>query len=462
MRRAILPTVVAAVAGLLAIAPVAQANPDTRFGVNVGSLFNKIGLLEPDAGTQLDDIAGAGIGIVRSDAAWAAVEPSPPFLLGIHNYGWDPTDRVAATLARRGLRWLPVLGFAVPWSTTVMGTDKAAPASLDAFASYAAAFANRYGPGGTFWALHPELPQLAVTAVEVWNEANLRIFWRPQPDPGRYAALFVAAANAIHAARPGVAAIVGGLSPYNDPQAFLRAMLADHPDAASRIDGVALHPYARGPVKAVGLVATLRATMRDLGLGATPISVTEFGWPSPNNSPNAGFALPDPTRAGGVALVTDALTASDCGVDRLLPYTWMTAEGDPREQEDWFGITHPGGALSPVRDSYFAAVARDATPAPSTSLGVCGAGTAPPLPIGLGVSHVRRGSRTCLHAAVTYRGLPVHDVVVKFVTTPGGPHRMPITEDDGTVVACLPAGSRVKVNVVLPSWAKTNTVRAVA
>ena len=38
---------------------------------------------------------------------------------------------------------------------------------------------------------------------EVWNEPNIKQFWKPQPSADDYAKLALAAASAIHAAAPG-------------------------------------------------------------------------------------------------------------------------------------------------------------------------------------------------------------------------------------------------------------------
>ena len=100
-------------------------------------------------------------------------------------------------LAGHHLQWQPILDYTPKWQQTIPGDDKSAPKSNDAFAQFAAAFAARYGPGGTFWSVHPELPNLPVRTYEIWNEPN-GTFWTPQPDPAAYADLFVRAADAIH------------------------------------------------------------------------------------------------------------------------------------------------------------------------------------------------------------------------------------------------------------------------
>ncbi|HEU4658187.1 MAG TPA: hypothetical protein VFR97_11705 [Capillimicrobium sp.] len=432
-------------------------------GVGVTTLFASDGTLVPGGAGHLDEVAAAGIPLARMDAAWPAVQPFGP-----GDWRWVTTDRIAGALAARGIRWLPVLGYATSWSTTVGGTDKAAPADPAAFAAYAAAVAQRYGPGGAFWAAHPELPALPVDAVEIWNEPNIPAYWRPSPDPAAYATLYRAARDAVHAAAPGVAALVGGLSPYGDPTGFLRAMHAARPDLAGRLDGVALHPYSPTPAGVVAIVADVRATLTELGAGSVPISVTELGWPRPNQSPTASFALPDDTRAGSIAFVADALAASDCDVDRLALFTWATPMRDPVEQEDWFGLTGFDGTRTPAAQALSDAAA--GAP-PRGPLPICGPGRAapaPPLPLGLtawlaGGAGPEPGGDRCVAARVTYRDLPVRGIEVRF-QRPGDTAVSRLTDDRGEAVRCLaPAREPVRVwaSAGGGAWA-SSTLTAVA
>lgn len=424
----------------------ASAAASAFAGVGVTTLFGPDGTLVEGGAAQLDAIAAQGLTVVRVDAAWPAVEP-----FAAAGPRWVTTDRIAFALAQRGIRWLPVLGFATSWSTSVPGTDKAPPVDDARFADYAAQVAARYGPGGGFWAAHPKLVPLPVEAVEIWNEPNIPAYWRPAPDPARYAALYLAARDAIHAAAPGVEAIVGGLSPYGDPGGFLRAMAAARPGLVGALDGVALHPYARGPTGVVDLVAALRATLLELGGGDVPISVTEVGWPRPNQSSTAAFALPDDTRAGAVALATDALASSDCGVRRLVLFTWTTPMRDPAEQEDWFGLVMPNGTNTPAATAYAAAAVR--VP-PAGVLSICGGRpTARALALRLSLRSARP---RCVTAHVTYRDAAVNAVEVRFAQPTTGATAARETDDDGDAEQCFRLGSRVRAWAHADAWAGSN------
>ncbi|HEY8584955.1 MAG TPA: hypothetical protein VIL49_18495, partial [Capillimicrobium sp.] len=246
---------------------------------------------------------------------------------------------------------------------------------------------------------------------------------------------------------------------------FLRAMHAARPDLTGRIDGVGVHPYSPTPAGVVALVAGTRATLDALGQGDTPIAVTELGWPRPNASPTASFALPDDTRAGSFALVSDALAASDCGIDRLVLFTWTTAMSDPAEQEDWFGLAGPDGSPTPAAEALAQAARRPPPPGP---LPICHPGSAapaPPLRLGLEVRAAPSAEvpgETCVVATATYRDLPVRGLEVRF-QRPGSEHHARLTDDRGEATRCVPPGPAVRVwaSAGGGAWA-SSTLRAVA
>lgn len=457
-RTAALAAALVVLAHLLAAPAGAQTPADGRFGVGVQTLFRADGSLVDGGDAQLARIAAEGLSVARTDAFWAAIEPSPPMALLGRRLRWERTDPIARALARHGLRWLPVLAYATPWSTTDRSTDKAAPRSDAEYAGYAAAVAQRYGPAGAFWRANPGLPQLPVETVEIWNEPNLAAYWR-RPDTPRYAGLYLAARAAIRTAAPQVRALVGGLSPYANPAGYLRAMVAARPELRGAVDGVGVHPYAPGAGKAVNVVQAIRATLRDLGMGAVPIAVTEVGWPKPNRSASAAFALPEPARAGAFALFGDAIARSDCGVDAVIPYTWTSSERDPSAQDDFFGLAGADAAPGPAGRAYLAAATRAAAGGP---LAICegGGGTSPALRLGLSLARSRVGARRCVTASVSYRALPVGEVGVRFDGPRRGARRTLETGDEGTARACFDGPGRVRVLAGHGRWAGS-TLRAI-
>ncbi len=321
--------------------PSVPAPAGEQFGANTGLLFNSHLYGPQQIAALLAALRRTGATVARSDAPWEATEPAPPSG-GEHRYSWLFDDTVAGSLAAQGLRWLPVVDYSPPWVQSVPGEDHSPPADVSAFAAYARALSERYGPNGSFWRAHPELRPLPVDTYEIWNEPDNPVFWKPSPDPAGYAALYQTTRSAISAAQPGAHVIVGGLT---NPSGFLPALLAASPALRGRIDGVAIHPYARTPKGVLDRLRDARDVLRSLTLSAVPLYVTEFGWTT--SPPGALDYLPARLRPRFLEQTLTELAHSDCGVSAALLYTWVTPERNPADSQDWFGVQPPDGAASP-------------------------------------------------------------------------------------------------------------------
>jgi hypothetical protein len=346
---------------LAAAAPAAAQEPaEPRLGVNVNRVMN-------DAfdgqrwDLHLSAVRADGIDMVRSDAFWHLVEDTAP-QNGVHSYGWDIVDYYAATFARHGLRWQPIIDYSATWAADDPNSDiHAPPRDNTDYAAYAGAFAERYGRGGTFWAAHPELPEVPVTTYEIWNEPNLKWFWLTGPDPARYADMYLRARAAIRAHDPQARVVTGGLAPDGATD-FVRAMYAARPELRGQVDGIGLHPYSRSAAGVFGRVRAMRATLEDLGEGGVPMHLTEFGWVT--SGQGSAIVAPEAERAALIEQTTDSLVRSDCGVASVIPYTWTTPEQNPDDPEDWYGIVHPDGTRTESSEAYRRVVARYATDPP--------------------------------------------------------------------------------------------------
>ena len=346
--------------GALLVAPAASAAAPA-FGVNAQFLLPN----QPPSAwpNHLDAMQRDGIAVVRSDANWAVAEPAAP-VSGQRRFNWGPFDVTVAELAKRGLQWLPIVDFSAPWAASQPPSPHAPPSNPDLYAGYAAALAARYGPGGAFWAAHPEIPPVPVAALEVWNEPDTAAFWPPAPNPAAYADLYLATRDAVHTAAGSVEVLVGGLT--QDPPGFLRAMVAARPQLRERLDGVAIHPYAASPTDVMARVITTRATLNDLGLGDVPLDVTEVGWPIAGSSRYLP-TIDDRTRADAFTQLVDRFADSGCGIERVLPHTWVSGERNRGSAEDWYGIVHPNGSPTLTATAYAAAIAHVREHRPSTS-----------------------------------------------------------------------------------------------
>jgi hypothetical protein len=289
--------------------------------------------------------AGAhGVRLARADALWAGAEPVSPALHGRHEFDWRRNDRIAGLFARAHIRWWVILDFCPAWAAQDRRVMHSPPRSNAEFATYAHAFAKRYGRGGRFWRLHPELRYLPVTDYEAWNEPDSSAFWRPQPDPPRYLDMYLRTRNEIKKVDPGARVIVGGLTRHG--AGFLTQLLRVRPDVAKHVDGVGLHPYGATPADVFEVVHVVRRTLAGLGAGAVPLYLTEYGWQDSRRA--VRYYAPPPLKADYITSSVLGLERSRCGVAAVLLYTWTTLELNPLSVDDWFGIYAPRGGERPA------------------------------------------------------------------------------------------------------------------
>lgn len=324
-----------------ASAPAPPPPAGEQFGANVGRLFNDRAYSSAQIDAQLAALARTGATVARSDALWEATEPAPPSG-GVHRYDWTFDDAIAGALAENHLRWLPIIDYTAPWAQSVTGQDHSPPASTSDYAAYAGALARRYGPGGRFWAAHPQLVPEPVDTYEIWNEPDNPAFWTPTPDAAAYADLYMSARGALGSVQPTARVIIGGLT---HPTAFMAAMLGADPGLRGHIDGVGIHPYGATPQAVLDSVRAARLGLSSLGLGTTPLYVTEFGWTT--HPPGALDWAPAGQRPGYVSRTLAALGHTGCGVAAAILYAWVTPERDRANPQDWFGISPPDGGATP-------------------------------------------------------------------------------------------------------------------
>jgi polysaccharide biosynthesis protein PslG len=337
LRRGVLCALALLAAGAVP-AHATVVKPPEFFGLNAQNVFKLPG---GQWDRHLAAIARTGVAEVRRDAFWSQVEPKAP-VGGVHSYSWSALDTIASALARNGLRWYPIVDYATDWAGSVDGSLrwKSAPRNPADYAAYAAAFARRYGTGGSFWSAHPSLPQLPVRSYEIWNEPNLAAFWPDVAGAGdRYADLLAATLPALRAADPAGKVVVGGLSPTN-LTTFLDRVEARRPGLIAKTDAVAFHPYGTTWTDTGSRIRTLRSWLDAHGAAALPIEISETGWATP--------PLPEDTRATRMSVLVAGLATSSCAISRFIAFTWLTPDQDTSDSNDYFGIARRDTSLKPT------------------------------------------------------------------------------------------------------------------
>lgn len=353
--------VFAALFSLLPVPGLAAPRPARGVGVVIGVSSNyQYASTRPNMAPDLGAAVALGVRSIREDFLWEYVQPSAG------TWVWARYDSLVAAAARMDVEVLPIAGYGTTWAT---GTTQAMPntdQARAAYATYAAAIATRYGPGGTFWASNPAVPYKPIAAVEVWNEP-----WYPNPtSPERYAALVRAAGTALHGAAPAVKVLVSVDDRYRlltdgSTIHWIRALFATEPGLDAWVDGWSIHPYPRDERSAgttaaqdsVAQVQYLRGQLAERGFGGD-IWVTELGF---HNRPTESYPGNTAATAGVDMGIATAGLANQSGrlvrnrVARIYAFTMArptAGSGTPGAWDYGYNLVTAGGTLTPALTAF--------------------------------------------------------------------------------------------------------------
>jgi len=253
----------------LAFASSAAAAPRSFYGV--------VSSGDPSA-ADLVRMGKGKVGQVRVNIHWPAVQP-----LENWPYDWSRYDPIVRQAAERRIKVFPTIYGSAAWAADT-GKHPPKPEFRDEFQAFLRAAAERYGPGGDFWAENPQLPKLPFTDWQMWNEVNSPTFWYAKPKAKQYKPLLVAATRGIKPVNPGAKIVVAGL--FRTPRVknsipmkkYLKQLYRT--GAKPFFDAVAVHPFARDPQTAMETLDEARRVMRRHKDRKTPIWITELGWAS--------------------------------------------------------------------------------------------------------------------------------------------------------------------------------------
>lgn len=254
-----------------------------------------VNALDAGPGRRAELIRARALGVrwIREELRWPSVEPAP----GVHR--WERFDALMTAASRARLHVLPLLLGTPRWAGSGPLALPDDPAAFGAFAAHAAA---RYGPGGTFWRVHPRLDaRLAPRWFELWNEPYTEHYSTGGVDPARYAAMVHAATVDGRAANRATRWLMAGDLIYEDAAGarhdWLAALAAADPGLMAIVDGVAVHPYGFGaPGADDGIplpfrfdrVDAIASELTRLGAARVPLWITEIGWSTCDTRPDCG------------------------------------------------------------------------------------------------------------------------------------------------------------------------------
>lgn len=218
-----------------------------------------------------------GIRTVRFLINWNLVQPSP----GTNQ--WGLTDRVFGWLARERIRPLPVVAGAPQWAVGSRPRPPITRLGKLAWSAFLKSVIARYGPGGAFWAAHPEFRPEPIRALQVWNEPNFPSMWGGPPSARGYAKLLRVSARAIRAASSGVKVVLAGLGPGlakpNQVPSWKFLNKLYNAGAKPYFDVAADHPYAPDVAAMADQLRRVAEVMRR-HRDHSPLYITELGWSS--------------------------------------------------------------------------------------------------------------------------------------------------------------------------------------
>ncbi|MGQ9676405.1 MAG: O-antigen ligase family protein [Chloroflexota bacterium] len=249
--------------------PVLMAN-EIPYGVNVDFASRD----EAAVRESLELLAEGGFRWLRQPFHWQDVEPGR----GVLN--WGAWDKIIDLYHAHGFRVIAVLDQPPSWARQEAGFPNSPPKDFGEYASFVAAFAERY--------------RGKIDHLQIWDEPNIHPNWGNRAiDPGAYSTLLREASAKAKAANPDCVVLTAGLAPNIEPGGanmsdvlFLREMYRH--GARGSFDVLAAEPYgmALSPVDRTvdgtllnfSRVQALRQVMVENGDERTAVWAVEFGW----------------------------------------------------------------------------------------------------------------------------------------------------------------------------------------
>src|SRR2546426_717380 len=199
---------------------------------------------------EFDVMQASGVESVRIVVYWSELQPFPPGSAALD--GWlmgrggvpttfTQTDRLFEQAARHGMTILPVILRSPDWAREDPQLYTSPPKRDVDYTNFLGTLIDRYGPHGSFWSDHPDVPVRPQRDWQIWNEPNIDRYWgSPRPFEDRYAQLLRASYQAIKAADSGARVVLTGFANFSW-RALAQAYRAG---IKGSFDLAAVHPFS--------------------------------------------------------------------------------------------------------------------------------------------------------------------------------------------------------------------------
>jgi hypothetical protein len=341
----------------------------------------------------LADEKAAGVEIIRKTFDWSLIEPTKG------SFDWTATDSVIASIARAGLKVLPVVVYSPTWASNCPSASRpklCPPASNSDFGDFLATAIGRYGPNGSFWKNNPTVPKVPIVSWQIWNEPNFTAWWGGKPNAAEYAAMLQTVAPMIRAADPSAEVVTAGITDsFGTGSIRLGYYVAQLYAAGAKgsFDTLAIHGYDETPAGSVDLVQWARSVMDANGDAAVPIWMTEVGWAS------SGKPYRFTTDLAGEAADLDSLMGTlvarheDLNMRGMVEYLFHDGSSQDNVTDTWAnhtGLVFLDYSHKPAWDAFQGRAIHTAPP--STTLQSAPSGSVTPGPQTIAFSSSEAGS----------------------------------------------------------------------
>jgi hypothetical protein len=322
--------VTAALAALLVAVPAASGQrsvPQGFFGVMYDHGIEKAS--DADQDEQWDLMASSGVETVRTVFNWADAQPGGRGT----EFKFEATDGVVRRAALRNQDVLPIVFYAPPWARAYRRRFTSPPKNRSDYVTYLAALVERYGPEGTFWTDHPELPKHPLRQWQIWNEPHLPAYWdAPENGPygyvRNYPLLLRSSYNIVKTLDPGAKIVLAGITQRAWEEIELLYQHAIKP----YFDVAALQIFPQTVKRAVKATRFFRDAMKRRGDGRKPIYLTEITWPASKGKTQGIKYQRQETPRGMATKLSQMYSAMilrrrALGVGKVFWYTWSSPYG---------------------------------------------------------------------------------------------------------------------------------------
>lgn len=360
MRRPVLLVALLALLAFGAVAAPASARrsvPQGWSGVNVSVPSLGAGA---QANNEWNRMVTTGVESIRTPFLWYKAQPYagindvPPSELPelLKKYEIDRkgvptdysgTDSIVREAAGRGLTVLPTVLAAPEWAAQSYNSQIRPPKDNRTYANYLVDLVGRYGPGGKFWRLNPDLPQRPVRTWQIWNEPNHKYFWPAANWPSTYTALLKISYQSIKQADPGARVVLAGLA----ARAWDDLGRLYHVNARPYFDQAAIQVFTQKPRNVLTAARLVHDVMRKNHDGAKTWMWTEFSWPAARHRTRKhepGFVVTPREQASRIreAYPLLAKASRSLKLSRVYWYTWISSFQSKLDAFDYSGlrVTH--------------------------------------------------------------------------------------------------------------------------